>query len=60
MGKILGDAQPGVFVLGLAAIGAGFFLTAPDGWVEWSAVGLFVAGGALAGRHWGWWRDLSP
>lgn len=60
MGKILGDAQPGNFVLGVAAVGAGLFLMTPDGWVDWTGIGLFVAGGAQAGRHWGWWRDLSP
>jgi len=60
MGKIMGDAQPGTFVVGLAAVGAGIYMLDPGGWADWTAMGLFVVGGAQAGRHWGWWRDLSP
>lgn len=60
MGRILGDAQPGNFAFGLVAVGAGVWLIGPVGWADWAAVALFVGGGAQAGRHWGWWRDLSP
>lgn len=60
MGKIMGDAQPGPFLLGLAAVGAGIYLLGPGGWPDWTAIALFTGGGAFAGRNWGWWRDLSP
>lgn len=60
MGKILGDAQPLHFVLGLGAVGVGILLASPAGWADWGGIALFVLGGAQAGRHWGWWGDLSP
>lgn len=60
MGKIMGNAQPGPFLLGLAAVGAGVYLIEPAGWPDWAAIALFAGGGAFAGRNWGWWRDLSP
>jgi hypothetical protein len=60
MGKIMGDAKPASFILGLAALGAGIYFYPPGGWSDWAAIALFFYAGSQIVGHWGWWRDLSP
>ncbi|MFB6240606.1 MAG: hypothetical protein ABEJ46_03435 [Gemmatimonadota bacterium] len=48
------------FILGLAALGAGFYFYPPGGWSDWAAIALFFYAGSQIVGHWGWWRDLSP
>lgn len=59
MVNIYGDTRPGIFFVGLVALGVGLLLQGPDGVADWTAAALLAVGGGQIGRHWGWWQDLS-
>lgn len=60
MGKIMGDAKPGNFIFGLAALGVGIYFFQPATWSDWTVIALYFYAGSQIVGHWGWWRDLSP